>query len=582
MPLSQDELQTIEKLKKMPTGGITPPSQPGMLESAARGAEQGATFGFGDEINGALSALAHPDDKLSILENYRKNRDESRAAMEAASNAHPYVYGAGNLAGAIAPALLTGGGSALAEGGGAAAKSALEMGAKYGALSGLGSSDADVTQGDLGQAAKDTLTGGITGAAIAPAVDAAGRAILPSLAKFGKNALETIGGLKPVEALTGPFEQGMLGRSTLGKVGKQTAEDIGLATAGESTQGNPLNYMTPVQERANALGEQKLGMLEQAAPLSPDDYLPWVQQAKAATANASKASNGTTGSGVATIDDLIDKTFFDKVPDMQGGMASVPKPQVSMMQLENFKRTIGDLGSAEFANGMKDPTAQALVNRLLSPVEGRPLNFQERLINIHPDTIPLTTFMENQVPGLSQVNKELSGMTSAINSAPSPGQVVTTGQRSLESADAMNKLFEHLKANPDVLESVQDRIADAQKLKNAVGTTNEAGLSKGIIGDTYRAVGGAVTNTAGRVLGGTGRLLGGLYEAAPDEVKKVAATVAARAKDLGPLAPALSNVLNQAAERDEAGRRALFFTIEQNPSYREILRKMSNEESPQQ
>jgi len=91
-----------------------PVEEPSMLESFARGAEQGLTFGFGDEINAALEAAT--SDKT-----YDQAVQESRQAFDAASAANPITSIVGNIAGGIAPASmlskLVGGGAALARSG---------------------------------------------------------------------------------------------------------------------------------------------------------------------------------------------------------------------------------------------------------------------------------------------------------------------------------------------------------------------------------------------------------------------------------------------------------------------------------
>lgn len=167
---------------------------PGMLESAARGAAQGATLGaapalagLGEAIGDALPVAlggAGPGSqaaKESFLDRYRRHRDEYRAGNTAASNASPYIYGGSELVGGALP-LLAGG--LFGKGAQAATKApgmlsqlaegnllgkAVAAGARaapLGAAMGLLGSPADLTQGDVGGAAKDALVGGATGAAL--------------------------------------------------------------------------------------------------------------------------------------------------------------------------------------------------------------------------------------------------------------------------------------------------------------------------------------------------------------------------------------------------------------------------------
>lgn len=128
------------------------------LESGVRGAAQGLSFGFADEGAGALEAAKDwlMNDPQSFMDNYRKHRDESRASYRDAEAANPATFMSGQVAGALAPALLTAGGSTAATIGNLAAQ---------GAAQGLGASEADLTQGDVGGAARDAAIGGAIGGA---------------------------------------------------------------------------------------------------------------------------------------------------------------------------------------------------------------------------------------------------------------------------------------------------------------------------------------------------------------------------------------------------------------------------------
>jgi len=122
------------------------------LESGARGALQGATLGYADELHGLGGALA---DKLTGKEGsfgdlYRATRDEHRRLDAAHKAAHPNYYGGGELMGALATAPVVPGGV---------------LGSMvYGAGAGLGGSTADLTKGEYGRAALDTGIGAGAGA----------------------------------------------------------------------------------------------------------------------------------------------------------------------------------------------------------------------------------------------------------------------------------------------------------------------------------------------------------------------------------------------------------------------------------
>ncbi len=150
---------------------------PGLLESGARGAAQGISLGFSDEITGALESSAG---SLGLVEDktYEQARDEARAANIAAQKANPLSYGGGEIAGGIGSMLIPGLGAAkVAKGASALSKlgSAAKTGAKLGGLYGAGSSEGQ-TAVDV---AKDTAAGAGSGALLSAA--------LPGL--FSKGAL---------------------------------------------------------------------------------------------------------------------------------------------------------------------------------------------------------------------------------------------------------------------------------------------------------------------------------------------------------------------------------------------------------
>jgi hypothetical protein len=141
-----------EDLQKALADGFSPIQAPiSKTESTLRGAAQGASLGFADEITGggeaAFDKLKGDDASYSDL--YTKHRDESRAAYDAAQKANPVSYGAGQLGGAVATVLIPG----LGE------MSVAKL-AALGAAQGLGDSKAE----DLSGMAKDTAIGGAIGA----------------------------------------------------------------------------------------------------------------------------------------------------------------------------------------------------------------------------------------------------------------------------------------------------------------------------------------------------------------------------------------------------------------------------------
>lgn len=145
--------------------------------SALRGVAQGVTLGFADELTGlAESAIS---DKT-----YRQARDESRAAYRAAQEANPITYGAGQLAGGVATALVPGAGALNLARLGTGIGAQVARGALSGAISGVGEAESApgkmMSLEDMGAAG---LKGGATGAIVGGILGTAGKAIVGGAAE---------------------------------------------------------------------------------------------------------------------------------------------------------------------------------------------------------------------------------------------------------------------------------------------------------------------------------------------------------------------------------------------------------------
>lgn len=157
-------------------------------ESLGRGAVQGLTFGFGDEIYGAAKGGY---DKLfgsgDFSGTYAKERDAVRAANDRAQEANPTAFFAGELGGGVAlplGALRTGykAASLANKGLWELTKEGSKQGAKYGAAYGFGKGEGDAVDQAI------STVGGAAGGA-------AGGALLPTVVQVGSAALRA-----PVQA----------------------------------------------------------------------------------------------------------------------------------------------------------------------------------------------------------------------------------------------------------------------------------------------------------------------------------------------------------------------------------------------
>ena len=160
-------------------------ASPSIPESLARGAAQGVTLGLADEAMGAFGALHDvATDQYTIkdlVDRYRAWRDESRSLDDEARKVNPKSFIGGELAGGLVIP-----GSAFK--GATTVGSALKSGA-IGAAYGLGKSEADITKGDVANAAKDAAVSGTVGAVAGAVADK-----LPEFIKYlgGKSRAKAV------------------------------------------------------------------------------------------------------------------------------------------------------------------------------------------------------------------------------------------------------------------------------------------------------------------------------------------------------------------------------------------------------
>lgn len=157
---------------------IYPESRP---QDYARSIAQGATFGFGDEIEAAITAM------IPGGEGYDDRVKRVRSELKSWQEANPGTALTTELAGAIIPAILTFGSGAAVSGGGALARGArlAKVGAAEGGLAGVGYSNAE----SLREATGGLIGGAATGMIVSPILGVAGSGVV-DIAKnmFGNGA----------------------------------------------------------------------------------------------------------------------------------------------------------------------------------------------------------------------------------------------------------------------------------------------------------------------------------------------------------------------------------------------------------
>lgn len=148
----------------LPQGHVKPTSK---TESFARGAVQGATLGYADELSGGMEALwekakGNPEEFGNL---YGQLRDESRANFNKAKGDNPTTYLGGEVAGGAATLAVPG----MAAAKGAKLAGVMQTSARAGVAAGVGFSE--------GENVRDVLADGVQGGAIGMAIPAAGAAL---------------------------------------------------------------------------------------------------------------------------------------------------------------------------------------------------------------------------------------------------------------------------------------------------------------------------------------------------------------------------------------------------------------------
>ena len=252
--------------------------QPGSKsEAVVRGLSQGATLGFGDELQALLRKTANWDRPVSEL------RDEQRAANDASRAANPAIYTASEIAGSL-PSIAAGTGAAKAAGlapraaqaaaqglpasakvksigqviGGATSlvpKTAMKGGALIGGISGLGNAE-----GDFGDQLTSTALGAGLGGLAAGIPTKAGQLGLQG-AKAAKGLASSkgsdtligagIGGVGSVLG-GGSFTEGAVAGAIGGRYGGKMAVNAVKSAAGKINPGMVARGITGTSQLAQA------------------------------------------------------------------------------------------------------------------------------------------------------------------------------------------------------------------------------------------------------------------------------------------------------------------------------------------
>ncbi len=548
----------LEVLSAMAPQELQEAQEPGKLESFGRGALQGASFGFSDEITGGIESAF--TDKT-----YQQARDEAREANRLAEEANPLTYLGGNLVGAVAVPVP---GGAIASGGLRAATTLgrtarlAGVGAVAGGLGAAGSSEADLTDlennpRNLDEFQSDVTAGAAGGAVMGPLVGQA----LPAAAKGSVNWWKNM----------------------------RFGRDLSAAT--RESFANP-EFMTP-GNLAKVADELSSTTRKELLPLVTDDL-----QA-AASKSYEKAKEAATGK-IRTKDIIqdIEQSFFPDNPIVAEDPDFMKAQQRIMSMLKSMVKngTEVDVKDAfrlrtEIQNVMKiaDPTKSPdkldifeSANKLKDQLDNRlqdlgvPLEALGAQYKTVSEVAGQTGVDLRSVPVSKQplreresVEKLIKTLTQAKKKMASPEEARMTAAKKLlkesglmDSAkvDEVFKKSEDLAGKEYLIRSALDEsylATDTNKYLTGIGALNARSKALQLASQA-----GA---TAGRTSRGISGFTNALYKATPEAL----IDMANRMKDTK-----VATRLRAIASQPEKKRKALLFTMIQSPAYRESMVSM--------
>jgi hypothetical protein len=358
-----------------------PKPPPGKVESFLRGARSGVTFGFGDELAGALESV------LTGKE-YGKARDEARALDKAAKEANPGTYLAGEIGGGVASAVVPGG--AIVKGAGVAAN--IARGAGAGILAGIGSSEADLTKGDVEGIVKDAATSGLVGGVVGGVVGTAAQKLLHGAqGRVDKTLMSDIG-----DRATPTLRKKL---ADIAPAVRETARSTGLAEVAREPAELASQATTVRKAIGQRIGETYKALDKHYTGANIDDVTTAIRSVKARYDTPADA----------TVRKQIDAEI-ENITEMWGKKGRVG--------LEQLNRYIGKLESKGFAGADLTPAAGAQLKRdLAGQLEGvlqkRFAEIQEHAANVatSPSIAQRPVFAEAQeaaegLRALEQLNQQ--------------------------------------------------------------------------------------------------------------------------------------------------------------------------------
>lgn len=655
------------------TPAQAPEATGGALETAGdtlRGAAQGVTFGLADELAGSIGAagevLSGQTELQNALEAYRRQRDESRAAYKAAEERSPTAFTTGNILGGIATAIPTAGLGAAAQGAGLAARlgSAAKVGAAAGGVAGLGTSEADLTQGDIGGVAADVASGIGTGAVFGVGTQG-GMELVKGGAKIGGKVLDAIKDTETAQTFAKGYENPQLtlftgkGREDIFRAANKTTKEFGLAVdevfdnigslvgkGKDELKGQFGDISKSVDELSSLADSLEKSLLPEnrAKGRYLRDRIKDLTEGLAKTKTVEEIVPGRTIKATKSAREKLQEqadalTYQSSLTSEPAVYRVVESPDGKFLSIT---KTLNDEVSSSSFSASKPVLNEPGTPEITIPPSIREKQIEVRSGGVNPKNTPaeqIQTLKEelNQATGVSQnvsgpltaagkatgqiqqiagdLDKTLRKLSSSLANSNDKYTAVNqaleylgleakellvkdaaTGQQRL-TPGAFDKIIQKLSSAEDITKSgikAEERLneffrllrfADEEAVKKIEPkirqTVTELNLAQKATGfnirnpSTFIKAGAAsVGNIAGKVAQSTSELAKAgtkkLSEATPEQLKQV--VNAAMTK--GGASMKVVQPLMDAMKKDNVGRNAALFSLQQNPEYREILKDL--------
>lgn len=506
------------------------------LESGLRGVAQGATFGFSDEITGALESML-------TEKTYKQARDESRKAYEQAQEQNPYSYGTGQIGGAVATALIPGLGEMN-----------LAKAAAMGGVQALGDSTADNTQDMALDVAKGGALGAGTFGVLNKVVAPAAKYVSGKISEKAPNVMETI--------------SKKVGKGIFG-VDEQATENYlknSVDVNNSRSMGELADSVLNRADDASAISE----MRSKASELSNDAW-----------ATLNKKSGITKKEITDAITNYIDDPKAGLTID---GNVVGNAQELALRRMEALKKQIDSFG----AENISEENLKRIISNLddninwNNPEQG-PTNDAIKSLRTFIDTK-----LKTQNPAYKTAMEKVEEVTKAQNEVKS----VFQNRMNPESYDKFNKAVKNL-INKDEMSSANQAVNKIQEhtgydlRKDITNSWTKAQFEKGDInGSRKTLLGGVIGTAAGSVVGAPtiGGAVGGAVGftadryAGPIFKKVLDGSISANQYAAKFANTKFAKVITDAASRGNSSLAATHFLLSQtNPDYRKMSQESDDE-----